>query len=121
MEWLEAAGGERKGSGTREANQRKRAATGRCRERDNRVGEQLRLDRSRRACSTTGHRSLSQATLRDQVLLRNAEQILRGVVQIQPRRKVQEQNGHEDRHEVQHSIGLRIRRYADMSVLRKCK
>src|SRR6185503_7806432 len=76
MKRLETAGGDVERSGARQADQGKRAAAGRRRQRDNRIGEQLRLDRRRDARSSRAHGRLTQAPLRDQILLWNAEQVL---------------------------------------------
>ena len=88
MEWFETAGGEREGAGTREPNQGERAASRGRRKRNDRISEQLGLHGRR--CPRGRYRRLTLATLRDQVLLRKAEQVLRGVIQIQPGGKIQE-------------------------------
>src|SRR5206468_6844793 len=55
----------------------------------------------------TGDRRIAQPPLRNQVLLWDAEQVLRRIVQIQARGEPQEQKRHERGHRVQHHLRLR--------------
>src|SRR4029077_2870761 len=81
------------------------------------VREASRARRSDQTAPLTSYRSpplrlsrlLPQPPLRDQVLLRDAEEVAHGVIEVQPRREAEEQDGHEHRHEIDHHLRLRDR------------
>src|SRR5256885_9585424 len=81
VEGLETARGEGKSLAAGETNQRERGAAGWRRQRDDRIGKQLGLDR--RWNPAAGNGRFAQPALGDHVLLRKTEEILSRIIQIE--------------------------------------